>query len=107
MDLETFIAETLRQIIKGVKTAQASDDCKGAQINPTYNWHGTQFSGAQKIEFDVAVTVSEEKAKQGKANIGVASYIGIGGKASSATASSSVSRIRFEVPVTLPTKEKR
>ncbi len=34
MDLETFIAETLRQIVTGVKTAQEHLDCKGAKINP-------------------------------------------------------------------------
>jgi len=28
MDLEMFIAETLRQIVKGIKMAQEHDDCK-------------------------------------------------------------------------------
>ena len=34
MDLETFVAETLTQIVKGVRTAQAPAEIHGAKINP-------------------------------------------------------------------------
>jgi hypothetical protein len=105
MDLETFIAETLRQIVKGVKTAQQHEDCKGASINPIDprpgHPHG-QVVRVKEIEFDVAVTVSEGSERQGKGNIGVASILGIGGHASSTSANSSVSRIKFAVPLILP-----
>jgi hypothetical protein len=102
MDLETFIAETLRQIVKGVKTAQQHDDCKGAYINAVQLRPSAFTEGVREIEFDVALTVSEEKEKQGKANIGIASYFGAGGQASSTAANTSVSRIKFSVPVFLP-----
>ncbi|TSA39615.1 hypothetical protein D4R30_00825 [archaeon] len=104
MDLETFIAETLRQIVKGVRTAQQHEDCKGATINPPTAPGQNHRLLVKQIEFDVALTVSEGSEKQGKGNIGIASVFGIGGQANSTTASSSVSRIKFEVPVVLPIK---
>ncbi len=102
MDLETFIAETLRQIVKGVKTAQEHEDCKGGQINPYLDRE--RSISIKQIEFDVALTVTEGTEKQGKGNLGIASVFGVGGQASSTSANSSVSRIKFEVPVVLPTK---
>ena len=101
MDLETFIAETLRQIVKGVKEAQHHEDCKGAVINPLGPpGHGSQVA-TEQIDFDVALTVSEGSEKQAKGSIGVA-FFGIGGQGSSTTGSSSVSRIKFSVPLILP-----
>ena len=109
MELETFIAETLRQIVKGVKTAQQHQDCEGAQINrkiETLSAMGgapSDETPPQQIEFDVAVTVTEESEKKG--GIGVfTGVVGIGGQANSNTANCSVSRIKFSVPVVLPTK---
>lgn len=110
MDLETFIAETLRQIVKGVQTAQEHEDCKGARINPTGKvlHMSTKTTSAtepasRQIEFDVAVTVTEGNEKKG--GIGVFTGVfGVGGQANSNTANSSVSRIKFSVPVILPTK---
>ncbi len=100
MDLETFVSETLQQIVKGVKTAQRHADCQTARINPV-DQQG--FVHVKDIEFDVAVTVTEGAEKKG--GIGVFSgVLGVGGQASSNTASSSVSRIKFSVPVILPTK---
>lgn len=98
MDLETFIAETLRQIVKGVKAAQQHEDCKGAQINPS---HGVMIDTIKQIEFDVAVTVMEGSEKKGGIGVFTGAF-GIGGQANVNTANCSVSRIKFEVPVLLP-----
>jgi hypothetical protein len=101
MDLDAFITETLRQIVKGVREAQSHDDCKGALINPIGPpGHGTQVETKQ-IDFDVALIVSEGNEKQAKGSIGVA-FLGVGGQSSSTTGSSSVSRIKFSVPMILP-----
>ncbi len=110
MDLEAFVAETLRQIIKGVETAQQHEDCKRAKINPRANVHqwstGNTIAvdpASRQVEFDVAVTVTEGSEKKG--GIGVFTGVfGIGGQASSNAANSSDSRIKFSVPVILPTK---
>ncbi len=102
------MSETLRQIVKGVRAAQQDEDCAGAQINPTVN-QGLAYNIVEKIQFDVAVTVSAENEKQGKASIGVASVfgLGIGGQATSITTSSSASRIKFDIPVILPQAGRR
>jgi hypothetical protein len=108
MDLETFIAETLRQIVRGVETAQQHNDCKGAKISPKgkmLNMSSKTCSATdpapRQIEFDVAVTVSEGSEK--KAGIGVFSGVfGVGGQANSNAANSTISRIKFTVPVILP-----
>ena len=109
MELDTFITETLRQIIKGVQIAQKHEDCKEARINPdtikNKPARSTTFVGEriQNIEFDVAVTIEEATGK--KAGIGIfTGALGIGGQADSNAASSSVSRIKFSVPVILPTE---
>ena len=103
MDLDTFIVETLRQIVKGVKEAQQHDDCKGALINPVNARGGgaTTQVAINPIDFDVALTVSQENAKEGKASIGLA-CLGIGGQGKATTASSCVSRVKFSVPTILP-----
>lgn len=103
MDLETFIAETLRQIVNGVQTAQLHEDCKEARINSlSAPGYVGPLPKPTQVDFDVAITVSEGTEKQGKGNIGVASYFGIGGQARSTTGNSSVSRIKFSIPVVLP-----
>ncbi len=98
MDLETFVAETLRQIVKGVTTAQRHADCQAAQI-PAYE--GLNDFG--HVEFDVAVTVTEANETAGKGCIGI-SILGVGGKLAATRANSSVNRVRFSVPVSLPTR---
>jgi hypothetical protein len=101
MDLDAFITETLRQIVKGVREAQRHEDCKGAVINPLGPpGRGPQIA-AEKIEFDVALTVSEGNEKQAKGSIGVA-FLGIGGQGISTTGSTSISRIKFCVPMIFP-----
>ena len=104
MDLETFIAETLRQLISGVKKAQESTQVLGGKINPDVPWptfNALAQNDIRKVEFDVAVTATEGTEK--KAGIGVAmAMFGAGGQASSNTTNTSISRIKFTVPVILP-----
>jgi hypothetical protein len=98
MDLETFIAETLRQIVKGVRTAQEHQNCALALINETI-----KVDKSRLIEFDVALTVTE--GSEAKAGIGVFSGVfGVGTQANTSAANSSVSRIKFSVPIILPTQ---
>ena len=104
MDLETFVAETLRQLIAGVKKAQESTQVEGANINPDVAWPtyaALAQNKIQKVEFDVAVTATEGSEK--KAGIGVAMAMFVaGGEATSNTVNTSISRIRFAVPIILP-----
>ncbi|MBN2024019.1 MAG: hypothetical protein JW809_14640 [Pirellulales bacterium] len=107
MDLETFVAESLRQIITGIQAAQQSPDCQEARINPATlkNKKARREVYLQEtprlIEFDVALTVTEDKEK--KAGVGViAGAFGVGGQAQSTTSNTSVSRVKFSVPVVFP-----
>ena len=104
MDLQTFIAETLSQIISAVSKAQKSTQDLGANINPDVRWPtyaALAENQIQKVQFDVAVTATEGKGQ--KAGIGVVMAIfGGGAQASSNTMNTNVSRVKFAVPLILP-----
>jgi len=112
MNLEEFVRETLEQIAKGVSGAGLVAREHGACINPNdIRWHdehprlyrSSEGGGGlvEEVGFDVALTVSEEKQVEGKAGLVIAS-IGAGVKGQSVAATSSVSRVKFSVPVQLP-----
>jgi hypothetical protein len=94
MNLEDFVAESLSQIIHGVKKAQEATKGKDAVIVP-HNLTGG------KVDFDVAVNVVEGKEQSGKAGISVWSIgADVSGKTESST--STASRIKFSIAVDLP-----
>jgi hypothetical protein len=112
VELKEFVAETLRQIIEGVTTAQGL--CPEANISPLVG-NLVESSGAaaglvrelstgafiQQVAFDVAVVVSEEKGRKGGAGI-LVKGLGLGGEMSAESANSTTSRIAFKVPLILP-----
>ncbi len=119
LELKDFVAETLKQLIEGIVTAQEFAKQHDAKINPRGLFHLTpdgdnyyvdrsvdrnpdaQPPIPQFIEFDVAVTASG--SGETKAAIGVFSaIIGAGTQAKIEEANLTVSRIRFSVPVQFP-----
>lgn len=119
MELQDFISSTLIQIARGIeKAANELDDSK-AVVNPRnvntnvpqeadiYGVLDTQkryFKVVQKIDFDVAVTA--EKGTETKGGIGIqVGSVGLGTQGKSENISSSVSRIKFSIPMTLPTED--
>lgn len=111
MDLQEFIAQTLVQIVSGVKEAQAQSSALGAQVSPHltgalselgkqgFLWASGQ--AAQVVQFDVALTVTEGTGTKG--GIGVfAGAVNLGSSGQSKSESSSVSRVKFAVPLILP-----
>lgn len=115
MKLDDFVAETLKQIIKGVVAAQEFGNSQNAKVNPiTARIHASTEGHAfcnetgvplQHVAFDVAVTVSEEQLSSGEhTTIGSISVSPVN---SSSTQNSSINRIKFEVPVLLPTTGKQ
>ena len=94
MDVKEFVSETLSQIIDGIVDVQQRTKEKGAVVAPHHDFR-------QKVSFDVAVTVIEGKETTGKAGISVWS-IGGGISGKSEMSSSTVSRIKFEIPIELP-----
>ncbi|RKY07893.1 MAG: hypothetical protein DRP56_05000 [Planctomycetota bacterium] len=94
MDLKEFVSETLRQVIEGVKEAQISAPGNGAVVAPYYDYRKT-------VEYDVAVTAVEGTEAGAKAGISVWS-IGAGGNVKTESTNTTVSRIKFSIPLELP-----
>jgi len=115
MILQAFISETLKEIIAGVKEAQEYAASQNAKVNPSARHIGgakspvlvddSTLEHLQNVEFDVAVTSTEGSTTEAGAGIFVAA-IGMGAKGKSDTSSSSISRIKFSVPLGLPTQYK-
>ena len=102
MKLQDFVSETLKEIIAGVKDVKSFASSQGAEVNPSIGSR-KNFSLIKDVEFDVAVTSTEESESKKGAGILVAGF-GIGIKGKSDLLSSTVSRIKFSIPVILPTK---
>ena len=111
MELKDFVAQTLTQIIAGVKDSQVTAKGLGAEVNPRLNTSYTEAGKqgflsigngyAPVVQFDVALTVTEGTGTKG--GIGVfAGVVNLGSSGQSTSESSSVSRVKFSVPLVLP-----
>lgn len=112
MDLKTFISSSLVQIVEGVQDAQRQAP---GLINPALAQEQgslekmkvlTSRAGkpVRDVEFDVAVTIAKEG--EAKAEIGVvAAWLGkASAGASVKDTDQAVSRLKFIVPVALPSE---
>lgn len=115
MQLDDFIASTLSQIVSGVKQARERtglSDLGGRpshvpainRENPDVVLMGAGKAAAQAIRFDVALTVTESAGMSAK--VGVVSGLINGGVSGNEDAkNTSVSRVQFAIPLTLPEEE--
>ena len=113
MNLDEFLSETLKGIIKGVKDAQQFAEDNDAVINPylherhkvdtmiLFNEQGYNPRALYKLQFDIALTASEETGKSGHGGINVMS-IKLGGELSTKGTEQTVSRVQFPLFVVLP-----
>lgn len=111
MNLKDFIAETLAQIVDGVKEAQSRAAQVGATINPPISTeaslaikHGIVYArgeAAQFVQFDVALTATEGSGTKGGIGVVVGAFT-LGSTGQSQTENSSLSRVKFSVPLVLP-----
>lgn len=115
MELKQFITQTLNDIIDGIADSQKHASERQAVINPHFessvarcfyvqddNSSYDAFE-VQNIEFDIAVTVSNED--KSKAGIGVLSAVlNVGAQGEENQSSNEVSRVKFTVPVVFPIK---
>lgn len=116
MKLDEFIFESIKQVVDGIEKARDYAETKGSKISGK----GLSFVGAQngagivfydsnngeiieKIEFDVAVTAKEGDTTKGGAGLFVGAF-GIGVQGQTESENSSMSRIKFSVPLFLPKK---
>jgi len=111
MNLRDFISETLTQILGGVTDAQKAAAELGGKVSPRLAGAATYASdhgflvahggSAQIVRFDVALTVKEGTGTKGGIGI-VAGIVSLGSTGQSNSENSSVSRVQFSVPLTLP-----
>lgn len=107
MELKEFVAETLKQVIEGVKAAQEGNDGKLINARILGGPKGPVMGGAlvnagalgmlTRIDFDVSVSAETEKG--GAAKLSVFS-LGINAKMDNKTTSEN--RITFSIPIRLP-----
>ena len=67
--------------------------------------HTSATAKVQEIEFDIALTVETGGTKNAGGQLTVMG-VGVGGKAETSTRSSTISRVKFSVPVILPSAGK-
>ncbi|WP_311066102.1 hypothetical protein [Halomonas sp. DWK9] len=115
MQLDDFVAETLIQIVNGVKKARQATGIQGIGAQPSkapsanssnpdiiITAHG---ASAQSVRFDVALTVSEDTGTSAKIGV-VSGILNGGGTMEDKSQNTSVSRVQFAIPVILPTPRK-
>jgi hypothetical protein len=111
MKLDKFVTETINAIVIGVKKSQDHAKKNDATINPkiavnSVNHNDIKFKNPkiQCVEFDIAITAQEGKGN--KNGIGVyVGPVGLGTQGTSETSNSSISRVKFTVPVMLPSQQ--
>lgn len=119
MELQDFIKNTIVQIARGIESAAVELKNSKALVNPRnvntagvkaeyiYGYLDTKkqfWKVVQKIDFDVAVTAEKTKESKGGMGISVGS-INVGTQGRSENVGSTVSRIRFSVPMVLPMED--
>jgi hypothetical protein len=108
MDLKTFVAETLNQVMEGIVEAQKSKFHGGAVNAESGGLGGGNLISAgtygifTRIDFDVAV--SAETTGGGKGSISV---FGVGAEGGAERKSGYANRITFSVPVRLPDGDRK
>ncbi len=103
MELKDFIATTLGEIQEGVQLAinQTIKNGVSGAINPNFTETNRNDKLIQNINFDIAVTVSDEE--KGDLNTGIKVVgLSVGGQESSSSTTSKVSRIQFSIPIIPP-----
>jgi hypothetical protein len=113
MKLDEFITQTINQIIDGVAKSQEHAKEANAYVNApiiidanrVYDYYQNSLPQPQIIEFDIAITTTESKGLKGGAGIFVASF-GVGYQGEKSLSGMEVSRIKFSIPVVLPSQHR-
>lgn len=112
MELKEFVTQSLVQIVQGTEAAYEQLKETGAVINPGIHVNAVTdkmvrstsgYSAVIPVEFDVALTIEENAKTEGGGKLNVV-FSSIGGNAQSSITSSAVSRIKFAVPIQLPSR---
>lgn len=120
MELKEFIKQSIIEISEAVQEANTyfGENKIHAIVNPEFIYENGEYVRPftipkdeenpnenryiEEIQFDVAVTTGGEISGEAKAGIKIASFE-IGGKGSVVDKQQNISRIKFMIPVCLPT----
>lgn len=108
MELKTFVKTALLDIIEAVQDAQTETPAGAIVpegINRSFKSVEHGVSELQAVDFEVSVTAGEAKGSEGKLGV-VTAIVGAGVAGKSSTESSNCSRLKFRIPVQLPTSGK-
>lgn len=117
MELRQFLTTALRDLIDAVSETAAYAKTKGAEVNPyTLEWREDQGqvvmydddSGllATSVEFDLAISATDSNAMGANAGINVLGVnLKLGTTVEKAQGTETVSRMRFSVPLVLPSSK--
>jgi hypothetical protein len=99
MELRKFVASTLAAVLDGIEDAirNAPEDRAG-KIAPVIAGEEDWAKATLPVEFDVAISEAKKGSAGGKGGIKVLEFE-VGAQGSKAWESSTVSRIKFSVPV--------
>ncbi|MDP3761514.1 MAG: hypothetical protein Q8R01_13460 [Ramlibacter sp.] len=114
MDLKDFVAASLTQIAEGVAQSAPAISALGGAVSPAFSpstapgeFLGEARDGSNApvygVAFDVAVIVGSAGSAEGGGKLQVASFLSFGGKVGTAEREETTSRIKFVVPLRLPT----
>lgn len=116
MELKEFIKESLSQIIDAVVETQdkyketnvliCPDDIQGENNNlyirdENLYQYFNRYTRVQNIEMDIAISVTEKEGN--KSGLGIAKIINAGISSENAQQNESISKIKFSIPIVLPT----
>lgn len=114
LELEDFIAETMISIVRGIQKGQESEVgeyiaplIQGSQRNDFGNFHlkDDDTNQATVLQFEVSVSAktmdSQGETGEVKAKLFVVD-IGVGGDKKSQLESSSLQKLKFAIPITIP-----
>ena len=115
MDLKEFIQQALVQVAEGLTSAQAPIQNLGGMLNPSLSGnhedlgkHGLLLafhSTVSVVTFDIALTANTGQGTKGGIGV-IVGAVSLGSTGESKTESSTVSRIKFAVPMMLPPPQK-
>jgi hypothetical protein len=105
MNLQEFVSESLNQITEGVASAKknhgdyVAPELSGGDDRPKGQLVTMGWKPAFLVEFDVAVTASESSSAGGGGGLKVLSVVSLEGGGKRSIENSSVSRVKFSVPI--------
>ena len=112
MKLDKFVEESIKQVIAGVDAAKKYGDTHNALVNPASATFSSKNETVvyclntgvpiQQIVFDVAVTITKGSSTTDDTEATVGEVSVAGNTNATESKNSSVSRIKFTIPVLLP-----